>query len=189
MNHILKRMLTGVSVCMTLIVLLFVGTTLIGCGTEDSESSKKIGTTDETSKDDNAETSENVNKQYHPGDVISMGDFEISYSSAKEYKSKNEFIQPDKGNKYVKFDFTFKNSGDADAMVGSFECYYANKKCEQEYLSEDGSNFLVENLSSGREVSGSVFFEVPDKAKLKDVELEYENYDIWSDTKIVFKGK
>ena len=74
-------------------------------------------------------------------------------------------------------------------MIGSFDCYADGEKCDQEYFSDDGGDFLLEELSSGRKTSGSVVFEVPKSVKMKDIELEYENYSFVSNEKVIFIAK
>ena len=175
-------------------------------GGEDADSPTKTGEVAETSSEtgggkaddsgnSDGESSEKKTAKkegdgkYHPGDVVKFGDFKIVYQSAKKYKSKNQFIQPKSGYQYVKFDFAFKNEGDADSFVGDFACYADGEKCEREYIDESGSDFLVEELSAGRKVSGSLVFEVPKKTSFKNIELEYENYDLFSDKKAIFVAK
>lgn len=146
---------------------------------------------DEMLDDKNEEKADTKEKdgKYHPGDVVSFGDFKITYKYVKKYQSKNEFIQPQKGFQYVQYSFTFKNIGKEDAYVGDFSCYANGEKCEDAYVNDSDSNLFLTELSAGRKKSGSVIFEVPKKAKLKDLELEYENNSFWSDEKIIFLGK
>lgn len=153
---------------------------------QDTSSEDVSDTKEDTSSKDSAKDEEDT---YHPGDVISFGDFEITYKSAKNYKSKNQFSQPKDGYKYVRFAFKFKNQGDADAYPGSFGCYVENTKCEQSYVDSDGADFALQEISSGRELEGTITFEVPKTAKLKDVQVDYENLSLVSDKKIMFIGK
>lgn len=169
----------------------------VGSITESTSKDKKNNDSSSKSKADSSEKSDKKTKKnnkkdngrYHPGDVVKFGDFEISYISAKKYKSNNEFIKPKSGYKYVKFKFLFKNTGDTDNYPGSFGCYVNNKKYDQEYLDGSDESFLLQEVSGGREISGSIIYEVPKEAKMKDIELEYENNSIWSDKKIIFLGK
>lgn len=137
------------------------------------------------SKDKN---SEKKGKQ-HPGDTISFDDFRITYKSVKKYKSDNQFIQPKDGFQYLKFNFTFKNTGKSDSYIGDFSCYADGEKCETAYVDDSASDFLLTELSAGRKKTGSITFEVPKNVKLKDIELEYENTSLWSDKKIIFLAK
>ena len=150
---------------------------------KDKKSNKKKSN---KSSKNNGKTDDN---RFHPGDVVEFGDFEIAYTGAEKYKSNNQFIQPKDGCKYVKFYFTFKNTGNSDSYPGSFGCYVNNKKYDQEYLDGSDESFLWQEVSGGREISGSITYEVPKEAKMKDIELEYENNSIWSNKKIIFLGK
>ena len=150
---------------------------------KDKKSNKKKSN---KSSKNNGKTDDN---RFHPGDVVEFGDFEIAYTGAEKYKSNNQFIQPKDGCKYVKFYFTFKNTGNSDSYPGSFGCYVNNKKYDQEYLDGSDESFLLQEVSGGREISGSITYEVPKEAKMKDIELEYEKNSIWSNKKIIFLGK
>lgn len=150
---------------------------------KDKNSNKKKSN---KSSKNNGKTDDN---RFHPGDVVEFGDFEIAYMGAEKYKSNNQFIQQKDGYKYVKFYFTFKNTGNSDSYPGSFGCYVNNKKYDQEYLDGSDESFLLQEVSGGREISGSITYEVPKEAKMKDIELEYENNSIWSNKKIIFLGK
>lgn len=176
---------------------LLVGISLTTMGCAEEESSKKVGTISETENEDSeGNTDENMSSnteetndgRYYPGDIVEKNDFKITYKKASNYKSENQFIEPAKGKKFVRFQFSFKNLSDTDQYVGSFECYYKNNKCEEAYVADDDdSNFLLESLSKGRSVSGSVYYEVPKKAKLSQLELEYTS-DLWSNEKVIFMG-
>lgn len=174
----------------------------VGSVTESSGSTSKDKKKNKSSSKDKKSNKKNSNKKksnksngktddnrFHPGDVVEFGDFEIAYTGAEKYKSNNQFIQPKDGYKYVKFYFTFKNTGNSDSYPGSFGCYVNNKKYDQEYLDGSDESFLLQEVSGGREISGSITYEVPKEAKMKDIELEYENNSIWSDKKIIFLGK
>lgn len=168
-----------------------------GCASEDNTDTKV--TSETTSKNNVTSSSDNKNNKkknpaekdgkYHPGDVVSFGDFKITYKSIKKYKSDNEFLQPKKGFQYVKYSFTFKNIGKKDAFIGDFSCYANGEKCENAYVNDSDDSIILTELSSGRKKSGSMIFEVPKKVKLKDLELEYEDNDILSDKKIIFLAK
>lgn len=160
-----------------------------GSGKADDAEGESSEDSDDKSSSEKKTAKKEGDGKYHPGDVVKFGDFKIVYKSAKKYKSNNQFIQPKSGYQYVKFDFAFKNEGDADSFVGDFACYADGEKCEREYVDESGSDFLVEELSSGRKVSGSLVFEVPKKTSFKNIELEYENYDLFSDKKAIFVAK
>ena len=196
------------------VIAVFIIAAVSNSGNDDTkDESKKVGSVTESSgstskdkkKNKSSSKDKNSNKKksnkssknngktddnrFHPGDVVEFGDFEIAYMGAEKYKSNNQFIQPKDGYKYVKFYFTFKNTGNSDSYPGSFGCYVNNKKYDQEYLDGSDESFLLQEVSGGREISGSITYEVPKEAKMKDIELEYENNSIWSNKKIIFLGK
>lgn len=149
------------------------------------ETAKEITDDIEEVKD----SDKNKDGKYHPGDVASFGDFKITYKSIAKYKSSNQFIQPKKGFQYIKYVFSFKNTGKSDSYVGNFACYADGEQCDSAYVDDSDSSLLLTKLSSGRKKSGSLVYEVPKNVKLKDIELEYENNSLWSDEKIIFLGK
>lgn len=51
---------------------------------------------------------------------------------------------------------------------------------------ENYTNPFIDVISSGRSISGTVYFEVPKNAK--DIELEFEN-NVWTEDKVVFVVK
>ena len=91
-----------------IVVVAIVVIAAIAGGGDSGNTSQKVGTTSE--KDAKAESSDQENKDgnsdndtetYHPGDIVSFGDFQISYKSAEKYKSKNEFSKPEEGFQYI----------------------------------------------------------------------------------------
>lgn len=127
--------------------------------------------------------------KYHPGDVVTIGNFEITYKSIKKYKIDSEFLQPKKGFQYIKYEFSFKNTGKWDSFVGNFDCYADGEKCHGADVDGSNINLLYTELSAGRKKNGSLVYQVPKNVKLKDIELEYENNSLSSDEKIIFLGK
>ena len=128
-------------------------------------------------------------RKYHPGDVVSFDDFKITYKSIQEYKSDNQFLQPKKGFQYIKYIFSFENTGKDDSYVGDFSCYADGEKCDSAFVDDSDSSLLLLKLSAGRKKSGSLVYEVPKNMKLKNLELEYEDNSLWLDEKIIFLGK
>lgn len=138
-------------------------------------------------------TAENTPREIKavPGEMVRDDHFEIYYLSCSEYTSTNMYSSPSEGKKYVKFDFTFKNISDTDTTLGSFECYCNNAKCDSSYVDSSTVPRLTwESVSGGREISGSVVYEVPQSAALSDVELEYAGFfDNKKADKIIFVGQ
>ena len=119
---------------------------------------------------------------FHVGDIVEAKNLRITYVSSDEYESENMFIQPKDGYHFVTCKFEFENIGSSDETVTafSFDCYADGASCDQTVAGDDT---LSATLSAGRKTSGSVIFEVPDNARV--VEVEYlTNY--WTSNRIVF---
>lgn len=134
--------------------------------------------------DDSASDSNPQNK-FSVGEIVETSNLRITFVSAKEYQSDNEFIQPEDGNVYYEMKFEVENISDTDQNISSwdFVCYADNYDMEQAYM--DGMD-LDATLSEGKKTKGSVFFEVPKDAK--EIFLEYET-NFWTEDKIIFVVK
>ena len=151
---------------------------LFGCISE--EKIEKVGTVE------NSENENEKSNNFKVGDVVKTDDLEISFLSAEKYETKNEFEKPKKGNEYYRMKFEFKNIGDSDQVVSSlanWNCYADDYSAEQAYVGDDQMDGTI---SPGKKMKGSVYFEVPKKAK--KITLEYE-CNFWTEDKIVFVAK
>ncbi len=157
---------------------------------EDNKETTQVDTKETDSNEAESETEQTEEKSniFEVGDVVETNNFRITYVSAGEYKSDNEFLQPKDGYVYWQFEFKFENISDTDQVVSSlmdWECYADNAKVDQTYTIGD-NNGLDATLSAGRETQGTIYYEVP--ADAQNVELEYDiNY--WQSDKIIFVGK
>jgi len=118
------------------------------------------------------------------GQTFEKDGLSITFNSAnKDFKDYTQYEEPDSGNKYIEANFTYVNNGSSDAYVstGDFSCYADDTSAEETFLSTE--KFFNTNLSKGRNVSFSVYFEVPKKAK--SIVLEYTS-NIWTDEKAYF---
>ncbi len=124
-----------------------------------------------------------LSKKINVGDTWENKYVLVSYEECGEYVSDNQFIQPAAGNKFVYATFTFENVGSSDTTVGywDFDCYADGYACEGSYGADDSG--FTQTLSSGRKITGSVYFEVPENAG--EIEFEYSP-SFWSSEKIVF---
>lgn len=180
------------------IVVIVIIAIFAGGGDDKDKNPQKIENSKENvsnnvdkTNNDNAVTetqqAEEKNNIFQVGDVVETNDFRITYISAGEYKSDNEYLQPKDGYVYWEFEFKFENISDTDQTVSSimdWECYADNSKVDQTYIGDD--NGLDATLSAGRETQGTIYFEVP--ADTQNIELEYDiNY--WQSDKIIFVGK
>lgn len=138
---------------------------------------------EEPEEKEEQEKQEEIKNKYNVGDTWENKYVLVSYDDCGEYISDNQFIQPSEGNKYIYAAFTFENVGKSDTTVGywDFDCYADGYACDAMYMA-DGAGF-TQTLSSGRKISGSVYFEVPNDAE--EIEFEYSP-NFWTSEKIVF---
>lgn len=179
-----------------IIAIIVIGIIGAAMGGGDDEKIKKTGevkTEDESKKtgdgSEKTEDSENeeANNIFSVGDIVETDDLKITFVSAGQYQEENEFLQPQEGNEYWRFEFQFENISDSDQAVSSmmdWTCYADNSKVDQTWIGDD--NGLDATLSSGRTTQGAVFFEVPVDAE--SIELEYD-INFWQSDKIIFVGK
>lgn len=120
-----------------------------------------------------------------PGESVEGTGVTITYLSAAPYASDNMFIQPRDGYGYLSVELEFENTGSSDRHVSSlsFDCYADGVACDQTYHRDDD---LSGSISAGRKLKGTVTFEVPNDAKV--VEVEYED-NVWTSNRIVFSAR
>ncbi len=138
----------------------------------------------ETEKEEN--TVDESKKEFYVGDVLSANGLEITYVKSGYYTSDNDFTQPAEGKKVISLDFYCENTGSSDQNISSFDfsCFADGYDCQAYY----GADSISATLSSGRTVSGSIFFEVPEDATA--IEVEYEVNWISSErVKFIFEGE
>lgn len=199
-----KTKLVALALSMSLFSVLAMGSaddssegTVTNVETNEDGGSEDTGEA-EQSTGEAEQSSENTKKE---DDVVKVGG---SYESGgikftfkdvdKNYTPSDDeyhFYKPEKGKKFIACTFKFENTGDSDQYVSiyDFNCYADNESCEQSYIStEDFKNgdFMADDLSAGRTVTFTSFYEVPKDAK--SIELEYEP-SFWSDEKIIIKVK
>lgn len=166
------------------VVLVFIGSSFGGGDDSASDSNpQKVGDVSGLTKEN--DTKEEVKNKFYVGEIVETSKLRITFVSAKEYQSDNQFIQPKAGNVYYEMEFEVENISDSNQNVSSwdFDCYADNYDMEQVYM--DGMD-LDATLSAGKKTKGSVFFEVPEDAK--EISLEYET-NFWTEDKIIFVVK
>lgn len=166
------------------VVLVFIGSSFGGGDDSASDSNpQKVGDVSGLTKEN--DTKEDVKNKFYVGEIVETSKLRITFVSAKEYQSDNQFIQPKAGNVYYEMEFEVENISDSNQNVSSwdFDCYADNYDMEQVYM--DGMD-LDATLSAGKKTKGSVFFEVPEDAK--EISLEYET-NFWTEDKIIFVVK
>lgn len=169
------------------IVMLIAGVSLMDYMGESSESPQTETSTDITSSSTTEadDTTENATNTFVVGDTVEGNGFKMTFVSSEDYTSDNQFLQPADGNKYMRFEFEFENTGDNDfiAAYWDFTCYADGYSVEQSYVADDG---LSATISPGKKVIGAIYFELP--ADASEIELEYET-NFWTENKIVFVVK
>lgn len=178
------------------VIILVVILALIGSCAGDGDDEKasdtnpqKVGETTEKNNSVGQQPenlTEEVDNEFSLGEIVETSYLRISYMSAEEYISDNEFIQPKEGHIYYKMEFEFENISESDQYVSSwdFNCYADGYDMEQSYII-DGLD-LDATLSPGKKTKGAVVFEVPEDAE--SIILEYET-NFWTENKIVFVVK
>lgn len=142
---------------------------------------KKSGETSAVAK---TEPETNDNNVYKVGDVLDADGVKITMDSAEEWTSDNEFIEPEKGNKFIRVFFTIKNERGKDQFIScvDFDCYADDVACDMSFY---GDNQLsTKTLSSGKTMKGYIYYEVPKDSK--KIIIEYET-NWWTDEKATFE--
>ncbi len=128
-------------------------------------------------------TTEEVSNEFVVGDIVATDEFKITYLSAEQYVSDNQFMQPKDGYVYYRMEFEFENVSGSDQTVSSmldWNCYADGYAVDQSWIGDDG---LDATLSAGKKAKGAIYFEVPEEAQ--EIELEYSvNY--FTESKVIF---
>lgn len=180
-----KKKHRGLVVLAVIVVLIIIIIAAANSGSKSESDSNVSGTPKEAESTDSNETSSSDEQEtVAVGQTYDNDGLKITYANLDlNYKDYNEFQAPSDGKKYIAATFTYENTGDSDKYVDiyEFDCYADNTTAEQAYISDD--NFINTNLSAGRNVTFTVFFEVPQDAQ--SIELEYQP-SFWSDKKVIF---
>lgn len=128
---------------------------------------------------------EEETKYINIGETLVADGLEITLDEASD-RSGNKFTKPKDGYKFIRAYFIIKNNNTADRYINpyDFTCCADDSKMEKSYYGEDTLNFG--NVSSGRNIQGYIYFEVPKNAQ--KIEIEYET-NWWTDKKAYFKIK
>ena len=168
-------------------VLIVIG--VLGGGDDTSQkptdsNPQKVDTVQVEEKTTIAEsTVAETKNEFKVGDVVETSNLKISFLSASEYVSDNEFITPKDGYMYYRMEFEFENIGDTDTTISSmmnWECYADDYSVDQSWIEDDQ---IDATISAGKKVKGAVYFEVPKEAK--SIVLEYKT-NFWTENKVVF---
>ena len=166
------------SILMALLVLATFA--LFAVGSSD-DSSATVSQGDVTTAD--GTTTSNGNVTVKVGDVLTTDNLKISYLESKEYTDYDEYLGPKDGYKVIALKLEAENISNSDAYLSMFEfSCYADDVAMEEYIYGDNL-FSTDVISSGRKMSGYMYFEVPKDAD--KIEIEYET-DYWDNQKAIF---
>ena len=128
------------------------------------------------------------NSVYKAGETCNAEGLKITLEKSEDYVSDKDYIQPEKGKKFIRVYFNIKNETGTDMYVSSygFACYADDFKCEENYMGEN----ITESygaISNGRSTKLCVCYEVPVNAK--SIEVEYKPMSASSSNIYSFKVK
>lgn len=167
------------------VVVLIVICSALGSGSDDSGASNTTQPSAAVSDAaDNSTAAAEQSSVFKKGDVAEVGKVKITYTDCDtNWTNYNQYLGPKDGYKVVRAVFTFENTGSADEVLNSFDCYADNTACDSYYSADDYKSPTLESLSSGRTFNAVVYFEVPVNAQ--EIVLEYET-SYWTSNHIEF---
>lgn len=173
------------SVVAIVIFLIFVFAVGSSGNSANQSEAQKTGTVEpQQTQSANEETEEETNQSaFSVGDIVETKDLKISFISAGEYESGNQFLQPNDGNVYYRMEFEFENISDSDQTISSmmnWECYADDYSVSQAWIGDDQ---MDATLSPGKKIKGAVYFEIP--ADAESIVLEYKP-NVWTDDRVEF---
>lgn len=176
--------------CLPVVIGFFVLILIVGLfsgGDESTPSDDNPQSVGKIENNDNAENNdEKIDNEFVVGEIVETSSLKISYLSAGEYKSDNEFMQPEEGYTYWRTEFEIENISDTDQAISSmmsWECYADDYSMEQSWVGDD---VIDATLSPGKKVKGAMYFIVPVDAE--EIIVEFET-NFWSETKVIFVAK
>lgn len=169
-NNLAKRKHTGIYV-----VLIVIGVFMFMFAVSDSDNDKQANTASDkvTKTSVSKEAKTEADNRIYIGQSYKTKDMVIYFDSVDMNVEPTMLYEPNQGNKFISATFTYENiksSGNIYASIYDFDCYADNSNCEQKYLGD--SSFINTNLSPGKNVTFTVYFEVPENAE--SIELEYK---------------
>lgn len=153
-------------------------------GNDDSAVKVDESTSASTPADVSTTAEEEKSTVFNKGDVVEVGNVKITFTDCNaDWTDYNQYMEPQSGNKVVRAEFTFENTGSADEVLNSLDCYADNVSCEEYFYADDYKSPTLESLSSGRVLNAVVYFEVPENAE--EIVLEYAA-SYWTSDHITF---
>lgn len=140
------------------------------------------GSKDEAKKVDNSSSSSqeqvndnNKSKTFKIGDTIEVKDFKVKVNKVSTSNG-TEFIQPKKGNEFLKVDVTVENITKETQSVSSvmmFKVVNKDGRAFDQSITDDQKGQLDGEVGPGRKISGEYIVEVPKGQK--GLELEFDS--------------
>ena len=133
-------------------------------------------------------SSAQANSVYKAGETCDADGLKITLEKTEDYESDKDYIQPEKGRKFIRVYFNIKNETGTDMYVSSygFACYADDFKCEENYMGENITESFG-SISNGRSTKLCLCYEVPVNAE--SIEVEYDPSSVYSSNKYSFKVK
>ncbi|RJR28926.1 DUF4352 domain-containing protein [Candidatus Microgenomates bacterium] len=156
---------------------------LSGSGTSKPERVGNSGTTDEA-----RETSAPKTEIFALGDTVNLDGKAVTVNEVKSYASKNQFLAPKQGNKFVAVDVTLKNNGDEAYSYNVLEfSLQDNKDYSYTNAATDIEPYItVGAIQPGQSVRGFIAFEIPKENE--PVKIVYTP-DFWGTSQVIIELK
>lgn len=121
-----------------------------------------------------AEEKKEQKTKFAAGEWVDINGLKVTYKSCEtDWSGYDEYAKPKNGNKVIRAELEFENTGKDDAVIDVMECYADGYKCESFLFgNSDYNNPVMESVAPGKKVTGIYYFEVPSNAK--EVNLQYE---------------
>ncbi|MCU9613176.1 DUF4352 domain-containing protein [Caldibacillus lycopersici] len=172
------------------VVIIIVVIAIATSGGEEEAGPKKVDTANSAADDSSKTSDEAAQKEeettpsiFKVGDVVELGDTQITLKSAK-FVEPAEYIEAEKG-KVLAIEFEVLNNSDDSLYFGSEELSISTTDGVQHesYFGHD-DGFMNENISAGKKIMGTIYYDVPEDTKY---ELVYKPTFTWEDETATFE--
>lgn len=152
---------------------------LSACGSTESGGAQKVGENASAP----AEKKEQKPQVFKVGDVVKLGDMQVTLKSAK-FVNADQYTPAEKG-AVLAIEFEAMNAGKDELYIGSeeFKISTPDGTQHEDYFGFD-DGFMNENIASGKKITGKLYFDVPKDEKY---EIVYKPTFTLSDDKATFE--
>ena len=136
-----------------------------------SGSTNKAEKVDSKDKTENTGTGADASKDFKVGDEVKLGDWTVTVHEFKDpYPSTNEFLSPDKGNRFILVDAEVKNTSAKPETDSSLLCFKLQDSKSRKYDEALGGAGQTPGPPEGEvgpneSARGNIVFEIPEDAK------------------------